>query len=69
VGGTIVIKGSNGYSATTDTTGNGGRFSIQVPAGTYTVKAQQGIVGCSSTGPIRVAAGNVVKVTLECPVP
>lgn len=67
VEGTITVHGPSGYSVTMEASGG---FSLVVPEGTYTVSAQQGVVSCGTSPPVRVRAGSTAgPVTLECPVP
>jgi hypothetical protein len=67
VEGTITVHGPGGYSVTMEASGG---FSLVVPEGTYTVTADQGVVGCGTSPPVRVRAGATEgPVTLECPVP
>jgi hypothetical protein len=71
--GTISFRGGSG-SVITVNSDSTGRFTGQLPPGTYTVTAASGQIGdgkspCSQVLTARVQAGKTVTLTLVCAIP
>lgn len=76
VAGTITLKPSGGGSPITATAGSDGKFSMQAPAGSYTVTGQSpmfiinGGEGTCVTGTgsaTTITSGHSTTVTIDCP--
>lgn len=72
VGATITLHGPSGLSLSVQT-GKGGAFSVDAPAGRYTVtgRSDGNVVfdDCAASNPIQVIAGTTTTVTVTCNIP
>ena len=69
---TVTLRGPDGLSISAHA-GAGGKFSVDVPPGRYTVTGRSSDVlhqdDCSASGAIMVTAGGTTAVALTCPIP
>ncbi|MGO8687801.1 MAG: hypothetical protein ACLQT7_11605 [Candidatus Dormibacteria bacterium] len=72
IGGEVILVGADGYSISVSV-GSAGTFTLQVPAGKYTVMGASAgnHIGddCSASAPITVAPDSITTVTVGCGTP